>query len=327
MRFEAVVRLMPAAVMAAALACGGARAADGGPAAGQLVMHTGADVPRDRTVIVGRVARSASTQQPRLEAFADWLATRLGDHGIVAGDGLAARNAREMIAFLRDGKVDVVSESVLTALAYEEITGAEIVRHEWRHGWPYYQSVFITQRASSTFALSDLAGRTIAFENRGSTSGFLLPLAMLIRAGLKPVELPIAGMPVPEGTVGYVFAGSGANISAWVAGGVVQTGAYSNRDWDSNRRTPGHYRDKMRVFHVTEPLLHSVIVLRAGLAPGLRRAILGALDGFMSAHDAPGVRELYYRVTRFDPIEGRAAEDLAEARELYRLVRHVTAGD
>lgn len=286
-----------------------------------VAMHTGGNAARHQIVVVARVAHSASKHQPRLEAFGDWLAKHLKGEGIVAGAGVVARSPKEMISFLREGQVDVVSESVLTAIRYEQAAGAEILRHEWRDGRPYYQTVFITLRGAPLFTLQDLVGKRIAFEDRGSSTGFLLPLAVMLRAGLKPVVIPDPEAPVPEGTVGYVFAGSETNISAWTAAGLVDAGAYSNRNWDSKKSNPRRYRNKMRVFHVTMPLLHSVILVRRGLRPELRRAIGAALDAFAAAPDAIPIREEYYDVARYDPITGEAARDLAEARMLYRSVR------
>lgn len=280
-------------------------------------------VPRSQIIVVARVTRSATKHQPRLEAFGDWLAGRLKDQGIVAGAGTVVRNPREMVSLLREGRVDIVSESVLTAFRYEEEAGAEIIRHEWRDSRPYYQTVFITRRQAQLFTLKDLVGKRVAFEDRGSTTGFLLPVAVMMAGGLKPVELPGPDAPVPEGAVGYVFTGSETNISAWTASGLVDAGAYSNRDWDRKSSNPNRYRDKMRVFHVTMPLLHSVIIVRRGISPELRRAIGAALDAFAAAPDAIGVRDQYYDVARFDPIEGKIAADLNEARTLYRSIRRM----
>ncbi|MFT5540051.1 MAG: phosphonate transport system substrate-binding protein [Alphaproteobacteria bacterium] len=133
-----------------------------------------APIPRQQVLVVARVSRRVARHQPRVEAFADWLASQMAHVGIRAGEGHIARSPKEMIDLLRAGRVDVVSESVLTALSYEDKAGAEILFHEWRSQRPYYQTVFITSRATKFFSLNDLRGRRIAFEDRGSTSGYLI---------------------------------------------------------------------------------------------------------------------------------------------------------
>lgn len=300
-----------AGIVVAAVAIAPAAAQDAGaPALG-----------REQVLVVGRVTHSAFKHQPRVEAFADWLAGRLAGVGIRAGRAVIARSREEMVTFLRRGRVDVVEESVLTALSYEDEAGARIVAHEWRRGRPYYKTVFIARRDGGLYSLKDLVGRRIAFEDAGSTTSFFLPLALMMRAGLEPVALSSPESAVPPGRVGYVFARSEANISAWVASGIVDAGAYSGRDWDRDDTNPERYRKKMQIFHMSEPILRSTLSVRRDLDPKIERALMKALAEFESAPEAVAVRKQYYGVTRFAPIDGRLARELKEAREIYRLIR------
>ncbi len=296
-------------------------AAVGAEEEGGVFVRNGKTIPRSKVLVVGGVSNSATKHQPKLEAFADWLAPRLKRQGIVAGAGIVVPNIGAMVELLRRGRVDIVSESVLTAMIYEERAGAEILMAEWKDGRPYYQTVFIAPRKSAIFQLEDLVGRRLAFEDRGSTTGFLLPLAALLRAGLKPVALENAESPVPEGTVGYVFARSESNISAWTASGLIDAGAYSNRDWERKKTNPKRFRNKLRIFHVTPPLIHAVVVARVGMAPGLKKAVIDALNQFGTSSDAISVRDTYYGVARFASITGRTAKDLDEARAIYQSMR------
>lgn len=321
MTIDGGARMLLAWAGVALMAAAGAPSAPAAGAGGGSTAEARDAPPRSALIVVGRVSPRMRENQPRVEAMADWLARRLAPHGIRAGAGLIARDNREMIRFLRAGKVDLVSETPLTALHFAAEAGAEIVLREWKRGRPTYRSVLFTRRGSDIHALEDLRGRRIAFEDRGSTSSFLLPMAVLRRAGLSMVKIPSARSPVPAGRVGYVFAGSEINISAWTALGRVEAGAYSDRDWDREARNPKPYRDKLRIFHFTAPLLRSVAVLRAGIPPRLRKVLLGALLEFGGAEDARRVRKTYYGVRRYDPIEGDAAASLAEARRLYRDIR------
>lgn len=317
------VRLAPAlAVFALLVAAAPVCAASvGAEKEGAVFIRGGRTIPRDKVVVVGHVSISASKHQPKLEAFADWLAPRLRREGIVAGAGIVARSAREMVALLRRKQVDIVSESVLTAVMYEQRAGAEIIMNEWKDGQPYYQTVFIAPRRSLIFGLRDLVGKRLAFQDGGSTTGFLLPVATLIQAGLRPVELTGPKAVVPAGAVGYVFARSESNISAWTASGLVDAGAYSNLDWERKKSNPKRFRHKLRIFYVTRPLMHAVVLVRPGMAPALKKAIIAALEGFETDSSAVGVHETYYDVTRFTPIVGKAERDLAQARAIYGIVR------
>lgn len=280
-----------------------------------------AAVPRHQLLVVGRVSRRAMVHQPRLEALADWLAPRLSHVGIRAGAAVIARNPEEMIELLRHDRVDVVSDSVLSMLHLEARAGAEPLMLEWRNGQSHDQTVFFAARTSQIFSLRDLVGRRLALEDRTSTTGFMLPLSLMLAGGLEPVALESVSTLVPEGRVGYVFGHSEANISAWVASGVVAAGAFSIRDWENKRTNPVHYREKMRLFYMSPPLLRSILAVRPNLPGGLKTALARALRDFATDDDAEAARARYYRVSKFTPITGRVAQDLGEARRIYRQIR------
>jgi hypothetical protein len=101
-----------------------------GEAAGQTRI-----APRERTIVVGRVTENPKKHFPRLEGFANYLARRLNSVGIAAGRAEIGRDNRQMIAYLREGKVDLVSETALSALLFVERIGAEILLREWKKGY------------------------------------------------------------------------------------------------------------------------------------------------------------------------------------------------
>jgi phosphonate transport system substrate-binding protein len=291
------------------------------------VVATGGKVyPRDSVLIVGRVSRRAAIHQKNLEDFTDRLVARLGVPGIRAGAAIVLPTVRDMLAALKDGRVDIVTETVLAALYYEEHAGARIILHELRGGEDRYHSVFFAHRNSGVYSLADLAGKRIAFEDPGSTSAFLLPFATLLSAGLKPLHLATPDMPVPEGRVGYVFAGSEENISAWTAAGLTAAGAFSARDWDRADSNPPRYREKMRLFAMSRPLLRSVVLARGNIDPTWREAVERALPDLSAPGAALSPRGPYARGTMFRPVAGDSRRSLDDAREVYRLVRSVVGG-
>ena len=101
-------------------------AAVGAEEEGGVFVRNGKTIPRSKVLVVGGVSNSATKHQPKLEAFADWLAPRLKRQGIVAGAGIVVPTIGAMVEMLRRGRVDILSESVLTAMIYEERAGAEI---------------------------------------------------------------------------------------------------------------------------------------------------------------------------------------------------------
>lgn len=66
--------------------------------------------------------------------------------------------------------------------------GLEVHAAAVRFGWPVYWAQYIVRRDSDIYTFGDLAGRTWAFGDRGSTSGFIVPSVEMAAAGIVPGE-------------------------------------------------------------------------------------------------------------------------------------------
>ena len=274
---------------------------------------------RARALVVGVVTSDPKKQLPKLQAMADYLAARLGDRGIERGAIVAAANNEEMIRLLRTGAVDLFSATAFSAIQFAAEAGAEILLREWKKGVAEYHTVFIARRDSGIASLADLRGRKIGFEDPNSTTGFLLPLAMLRLEGLTAVEIPPNGHPA-SGTIGYAFADEEVNIAVWVARGIVDAGAISDQDWEDVQRTPDPIKQDLVIFHASEPLFRSSILARGGLDQGLKAGLKDILAAMHT--DAAGQEALkaYYGVAKYDELAGLGRRGLDMVRRLYPLV-------
>jgi phosphonate transport system substrate-binding protein len=277
-----------------------------------------ADRPKD-TIVVGVVSGDARKTMPRLEAMANYLAAHLADLEIRQGRAVVAATNEEMIALLRRGDVDVLSETPFAAVHFAAQAGAEILLREWKRGAPEYRSVLIAKRGSGIRTLADLRGRVLAVEDPGSTTGFLWPLAMLQKEGLNAIEVALHQRP-PADAVGYAFAIQEINIAGWVALGHADAGALSDRDWEDFRRTPEGLKSDLEVFYAGEILPRSAVLLRSGLDARLKQRIRETLMAMSDDPTAESTLKTYYKVSRFDDIDAAAAAGLRKVEELYPLV-------
>lgn len=88
------------------------------------------------------------------------------------------------------------SMGFIPAQAYvlgNELCGLEISLKALRFGYDVYWAQFITQRDSGINTLEDLAGKTWAYPDAGSTSGFLVPSGILAQRGIQVGETVEAG--------------------------------------------------------------------------------------------------------------------------------------
>lgn len=66
--------------------------------------------------------------------------------------------------------------------------GVEVGAAAVRFGWPVYWAQYIVRRDSDIYTFGDLAGRTWAYGDPSSTSGFIVPSVELGEAGIVPGE-------------------------------------------------------------------------------------------------------------------------------------------
>ena len=275
----------------------------------------------DRALVVGRVTNNPRKDWPEFKRFADYLAAHLEDLGVTGSRIQFAEDDAMMVDLLRDGAVDLVPESVFPALLYAEKAGADLILREWRNGRPTYRSLLFARGDSVIEELGDLAGKTIAFEDPGSTSAYFVPRAELESAGLRVVKLSEPGEAPPPDAVGYVFAGSENNIVLWVHQGLVDAGAFNDADWDDPTDAPPELKKDLGIFHRSEPLPRTVGVVRGDLRPEIRDRIKEVL---LAAHEDPegrAVLKAYKDVARYDELIGGAAAGVEEARRMIDAAR------
>ncbi|NEV63402.1 phosphate/phosphite/phosphonate ABC transporter substrate-binding protein [Thiorhodococcus minor] len=261
-----------------------------------------ADEARDRTLVIGKISTNPKKHYLYLKPIADYVVANMHDLGIDRVKVLMARDNRQMIRYLRSGRIDWVTETVFPAIEFEEQAGAEILALKWKKGVPTYHSVFFTRKESGVKTLADLVGRVIAFEDPGSTSSFLVPAAILADAGLRLERLETPRDAASADAVGYVFAKQEINMSTWVHKGLVDAGAFANQDWEKEDHLPRAFRAAMSIFHRSEPIPRALEIVRKDLRPDVKRRLKRLL---LTAHedpDAASALQAYQKTTRFEEI-------------------------
>ncbi len=269
----------------------------------------------DPSFIIGRVTWDARKTQKRLTPMGNYLAKHLRDFGVSRAAVKLARSNREMIELLRRGEVDLISETPFSAFFLAAHGGGEIILREWKKGKASYYTVFIVRKDSGIATLADLRGKKIVFQDPGSTSAFLVPFAILREQGLEMVALASPGDSPPAGKGGYVFGREELNISLWVSRGIAHAGAFSNYDWLVG--THESVKKDLKVIHRTKPIIRSVVLVRRGLDARRKQRIKEVLLRMHESPEGKKVLKKYYKVRKYDEIEGEAAEQLAKAREIY----------
>lgn len=272
-------------------------------------------------IVIGRISEKPRTHFERLRSLADYLAEQMAPDGVTDVDVMLVDSLDEMRELMASGRVDVVSETAFQALALEESGVAELMLREWKQGVEQYHTVFFARADSGIATIQDLRGRSIAFEDPGSTSAYLIPRGTLELEGIDLVPMDQPGDAVPADRVGYVFAEGEINIVAWVHRGLVDAGVVSNLDWDNEGETPFFLKDDLVVVHESPPVIRSLLLVRSDLAPELKSRLSEILQGMNRTEEGRQALHGYFKVSRYDPIDQAALDSLQTVREIRRFIQ------
>ncbi len=272
-------------------------------------------------LVIGRITDNPEKHQKPLDRMAEYLAAELSEFGVTSVGTVMVATEAEMAELIRQGKVDILSETAFVAIELEAEGVVDILMREWKKGVPEYHSVIVARKDGPVQGLGDLAGRRVAFEDAGSTSGYLLPRDAIESTGFTLAQLSAPGDPVPVGRVGYHFTKSETGIIEAIYNGAVDAGAVSNVDWKESDTVPDELRQDLHVIYETAPVIRSVLMVNAAIPAEAQETIAAILEGMEETQEGRDVMAAYATVARYDRIEGDALKGLEEARRIW-LQRH-----
>lgn len=259
-----------------------------------------------KTLTLGIVSE---THQKEIEAhfrdFVRYVTRKLSSGPEIEGKVLIASTSFELAKLLEQRKVDFYMESAYPTYVINFTHGAgKLLLRRWKSGMADYHSVIFTRSDSGIKRLEDLRGKTIVFEDAGSTSGYLLPKLFLQRRGLKLTEKGRFSPDNAATDVGYIFARSQEKLVDAVLAKQAAAGAFSDDDF-------GALDEKKRVdialLAQTERLPRHLLSVRTDFAP----ALAGRLETILLAmhEDAEGRKILQKTdgTTKFDMLPGGEA--------------------
>jgi len=188
--------------------------------------------------VIGKVSDNPKKHYGYLKPMADYLANQLAEFGYSDGKVLLATNTQQLKQYMSAGQIDMVTETLFTAVELQDEVNAEPIVLKWKKGTPTYASIIFVRKDSEITSVEDLRGKIIAFEDRGSTSAFYIPIAELITAELELENIPSARAQRSTAKVSYVFTGEEINTSVLVHKKIVHAGAYSDENWKKEDHLP-----------------------------------------------------------------------------------------
>jgi phosphonate transport system substrate-binding protein len=186
--------------------------------------------------------------------------------------------------------------------------GVEVSAAAVRRGWNVYWAAYIVRRDSDIYTFGDLVGRSWAYPDAGSTSGFIVPSVELQAAGIEPGDRVEAGghnqvvQAVYSGEVEFgttFFSPPVVPGAPWRIGDLAEpydlTVDESRLDADSNlfvgdvrildaraniRETAPDVVDQVRILRLSAPIPNDTLSFAPEFPAELRQQILDAVFAF-----------------------------------------------
>ncbi len=180
-----VFRLSLCVLMLPLLGCGGESVPLADPA--PPLPSARADGTSDRPLRVMLIPADGGTEQGTIADFEPIFAAITREYGLHFKIRVG-QNYNAVVEGMANEKVDIAFFGPVTYLQARERGVAELLAVAVKQGQSVYYSGIFARASDELQELTDLRGKRVAFGDINSTSSFNFPVAMLIEAGIDPVQ-------------------------------------------------------------------------------------------------------------------------------------------
>jgi phosphonate transport system substrate-binding protein len=255
--------------------------------------------PAPRELRIGTVGTSPGEGIERFLPIRNYLAARLAPADVAAVRIVVAKDLCEMAAWMREGKADLLFDSPFPSLLVRRLAGARFILRRWKRGIAEYRPVLFARKDAGLRVPEDLRGRTIAFEEPFSSTGYFFPKALLRERGLRPILRKEGAPPLGPEEVGYLFSASDENTVVWVLRGKVDAGATDSESLP--RRAKGEIGNLV-VLCEGPAFPRQIVSARGDLPAGLLEEVRSTLLGMEESEPGRKALDAFEKTARFDAI-------------------------
>ncbi|HEY9167152.1 MAG TPA: phosphate/phosphite/phosphonate ABC transporter substrate-binding protein [Candidatus Kryptonia bacterium] len=215
------------------------------------------------------------------------------------------------------GKVEVAAINTFSYLMAHAKYGAEARLRVVREGNQIsYKGQFITRFDSGINSIDDINGRTMAYVDPSSTSGYILPKALLDNKGIKPSESVFAMR--HDNVVMMVYQRQADAGATYYAPPNPTTGAIM----DARMRVAQQFPDiaeKVKIIGFTQDIPNDPWVFRKDMSVIMKEKIINALLKFVKTSEGEKALFDIYDITGLIPTNDSDYDGLREVLEKQNI--------
>lgn len=251
------------------------------------------------TLVLGMVpSREADRIVDSLEPLAEMLSQEIG----IPVETFISTNYVGLVEALGNGRIDIGFFGPAAMVQAMDRYDAQPIVASVRYGSPTYKSQFNVRCDGEIETFEDLEGRSIAFVDPGSASGYQFPYVFLKKNYGIDANTDMSS----------IFAGSHDAAVLAVYNGDVDVAV----SFDDARSTiEGDFpdvKDKVCVLGYTGDIPNDGAVVREGLSEELADRIAQALIDIAATEEGQALTEAMFNVTSFAPITSEAYDPVRE---------------
>jgi phosphonate transport system substrate-binding protein len=204
-------------------------------------------------------------------------------------------NYAAVIEAMGSDEADIAWLATFAYVLAHDKYGAEVALTTLRNGMDTYKGEIIARADSGINKIEDCNGKTMAYTDAASTSGYVYPSGMFAQKGIKPSSEQFAGghpqavLAVYEGN-----ADCGATyFSPPGPDGVIADGRATAL------KTHPDAAEKLKIIGYTNDIPNDTVSFRKGFPPELRDKIVDALLKYADTNDGKAVLKDLYSITGF----------------------------
>jgi phosphonate transport system substrate-binding protein len=273
-----------------------------------LVLGTGSIAARAQTPKSLHLVLTPSQKPTELIVAGEEFAHALGKEIGIPVRVTVASDYAAVIEALRNKTADLAFvHPAGYVLANREAKAMIIAQDRWQGKTSYTSRIYV-RKDSGIKSLEDLRGKTIAFVDPASTSGYVWPMVLLIRRGLVQNRDPKTFFKEA------VFAGAhDAALQALLKGHVDAIASFDQAR-EQYLKDPAE-RERLTYVAETDPIPEGGMCGREGLDPAVVAKVRAALLRMRGPQWAPLLAK-FYDIDGFEPVEDRIYDPVRAAMDL-----------